>query len=75
MTDRTAVHAWCEFLRARIAEEQWAVGGAASAPDGTGVPVWELTEAGEAELGVRAGDDVLLTVRTGRGPWADLGPV
>ncbi|WP_406414638.1 hypothetical protein OG923_34630 (plasmid) [Streptomyces halstedii] len=41
-------------------------------PDGTGVPVWKLTEAGEAELGVRAGDDVLLTVRTGRGPWADL---
>ncbi|MEU5137016.1 DUF6221 family protein [Streptomyces californicus] len=72
MTDWATVHAWCEFLRARIAEEQWAVGGAASAPDGTGVPVWELTEAGEAELGVRAGDDVLLTVRTGRGPWADL---
>ncbi|MFJ1744332.1 hypothetical protein ACIOG4_37500 [Streptomyces microflavus] len=23
-------------------------------------------------LGVRAGGDVLLTVRTGRGPWADL---
>ncbi|MBV7674243.1 hypothetical protein STHAL_32880 [Streptomyces halstedii] len=72
MTDQAAVHAWCEFLRARIAEEQRAVGGAASAPDGTGVPVWTLTEAGEPELGVRAGDDVLLTVRTGRGPWADL---
>ncbi|MFJ1744334.1 DUF6221 family protein [Streptomyces microflavus] len=72
MIDRAAVRAWCDFLRARIAEEQWAVGGAASAPDGTAVREWELTEAGEAELGVRAGDDVLLTVRTGRGPWADL---
>ncbi|WP_405191861.1 DUF6221 family protein [Streptomyces anulatus] len=72
MTDRAAVHAWCDFLRARIAEEQRAAEGAASAPDGTGVPVWTLTEAGEPELGVRAGDDVLLTVRTGRGPWADL---
>ncbi|MDG9688252.1 DUF6221 family protein [Streptomyces sp. DH18] len=72
MTDRAAVHAWCDFLRARIAEEQRAAEGAASAPDGTGVPVWMLTEAGEPELGVRAGDDVLLTVRTGRGTWADL---
>ncbi|MER6017721.1 DUF6221 family protein [Streptomyces anulatus] len=72
MTDQAAVHAWCDFLRARIAEEQRAAEGAASAPDGTGVPVWTLTEAGEPELGVRAGDDVLLTVRTGRGPWADL---
>ncbi|WP_158697920.1 hypothetical protein [Streptomyces prunicolor] len=27
---------------------------------------------GAPELGVRTGDDVLLTARTGRGPWADL---
>ncbi|KUN51715.1 hypothetical protein AQJ46_51050 [Streptomyces canus] len=72
MTERVTIHDWCEFLRVRIAEEQRAVEGAGSAPDGTHTHPWELTEAGAPELGVRAGDDVLLTVRTGRGPWADL---
>ncbi|MDH6522024.1 DUF6221 family protein [Streptomyces sp. SAI-090] len=71
MTERSTIYDWCEFLRARIAEEQRAVEGAGSAPDGY-AHVWELTEAGAPELGVRAGDDVLVTVRTGRGPWADL---
>ncbi|MET8816458.1 DUF6221 family protein [Streptomyces sp. NPDC004549] len=72
MTGRPTVFDWCDFLRTRIAEEQRAMEGAGSAPDGIRACEWELTEAGESELGVRAGDDVLLTVRTGRGPWVDL---
>lgn len=72
MTERPTVLDWCDFLRARIAEEQRAIEGAGSAPDGNNAHAWELTEAGAPELGVRAGEDVLLTVRTGRGPWTDL---
>ncbi|MEU0846331.1 DUF6221 family protein [Streptomyces sp. NPDC005962] len=66
----TDVWEWCEFLWARIAEEQRVTEGAGLTPDGIARP-WELTEAGAADLGVRAGDHVLATVRTGRGPWAD----
>ncbi|MCQ8773094.1 DUF6221 family protein [Streptomyces telluris] len=32
---------------------------------------WELTEAGEADLGVLAGGRRVATVRTGHGLWAD----
>ncbi|MET8768215.1 DUF6221 family protein [Streptomyces sp. NPDC004658] len=71
MTEPT-VYDWCDFLRARIAEEQQAVEGAGSALDGIRAYPWKLTEAGAPELGVQAGDDVLLTVETGRGPWMDL---
>lgn len=61
---------FCDFLRARIAEERWATEGAALAPDGDHAHPWEFTEPG-TQLGVRAAGAPLAAVSTGRGPWAD----